>query len=70
MLGLEDMQDPSALDHVALMDTGVSTAAALGAPLSSPISESLMGCGVLQSGWFSLKEPSRPFRTNSFGAFN
>ena len=34
MLGLGDMPDPSALEHVALMDAGARAAAESGAPLS------------------------------------
>ena len=60
MLGLEDMPDPSALEHVALMDVGARAAADLEAPLSFPILDVPTGCGALQSSWFSLGEAFPP----------
>ena len=60
MLGLGDMPDPSALEHVALMDAGVRTATDAGAPLSSPILDVSTGRGALKSGWLSLGKAFPP----------
>ena len=54
------MLNPSALEHVALMDAGARAAADSGAPLSSPILDVPTGCGALQSSWFSLDEAFLP----------